>query len=91
MAQNFKISIHRTFDNLHIRLMGDFDGSSACELLNVLKENMDNTARVSINTGNLKKLHPFGLQVFNANFSKIKRYQTCVEFIGKNASQITSP
>ena len=91
MAHNFKISIHRTIDNLYIRLMGDFDGNSALELLNVLKENFDNTARVSINTGNLKKIHLFGLHVFNQNFSKIKNHQACVEFIGENASQITSP
>jgi len=38
MAHNFKINIHRTIDNLSIRLMGDFDGSLAFELLNPLKK-----------------------------------------------------
>ena len=90
MANNFKILRHRTDGNLHLNLAGDFDGSSAYELLNMLKENLENTARVSINTSNLKKIHPFGLQIFKQNFSKIKHYQTCVEFIGKNAGQITS-
>ena len=89
MANNFKILRHRTDDNLQLSLAGDFDGSSAFELLNMLKENLNNTARVSINTSNLKKIHPFGLQVFNQNFSKIKHHQTWVEFIGKNADQIT--
>ena len=37
MASNFKIFIHRNDDNLHLRLMGDFDGSSAFELINALK------------------------------------------------------
>jgi hypothetical protein len=90
MAHNFKILRHRTNGNLYLDLAGDFDGSSALELLNILKENLKHTARVSINTCNLKKIHPFGLQVFNQNFSKIKHRQTCIEFIGKNASQITS-
>jgi anti-anti-sigma regulatory factor len=90
MAHNFKILRHRTNGNLYLNLIGDFDGNSALELFNVLEENMDNTERVSINTSNLKKLHPFGLQLFNANFSKIKHHQTCVEFIGEKADQITS-
>ena len=75
MAHNFKILRHRTNGNLYLDLIGDFDGNSALELLNVLKENLDNTARVSINTGNLKKIHLFGLHVFNQNFSKIKNHQ----------------
>jgi hypothetical protein len=37
VAQNFKMSMHRKIDNLSIRLMGDYDGSSAFELLNALK------------------------------------------------------
>jgi hypothetical protein len=90
MAHNFKILSHRTDGNLHLDLAGDFDGNSALELLNVLKEKLDSTARVSIHTGNLRKLHPFGLQVFNANFSKIKHHRTCIEFIGDKADQITS-
>jgi hypothetical protein len=39
MATNFKISSHRTESKLHLNLAGDFDGSSAFELLNMLKDN----------------------------------------------------
>ena len=38
MASNFKISVHRNSDSLDLKLMGDFDGTSACELLNVMME-----------------------------------------------------
>jgi hypothetical protein len=38
MATNFKISSHRTESKLHLNLAGDFDGSSAFELLNMLKD-----------------------------------------------------
>jgi len=37
MANNFRISVHRSSENLHLKLMGNFDGISAHELLNVLK------------------------------------------------------
>ena len=38
MASNFRIFIHRNNGNLQVKLMGDFDGSSAFELINVLQE-----------------------------------------------------
>ncbi len=34
MAANFRIAIHRNDDNLHLQVIGDFDGSSAWELIN---------------------------------------------------------
>jgi hypothetical protein len=48
MANNFKILKKRTECNLYLNLAGDFDGSSAFELLNMLKENLENTAHVRI-------------------------------------------
>jgi hypothetical protein len=90
MAHNFSIFKRRTDDNLYLNLVGDFDGSSAFELINMLKENLDNNTRVSINTSKVRIVHPFGLQVFDQNFSKLKFYQACVEFSGKNADQINS-
>jgi len=60
MALNFKININRTNDNLYIRLMGDFDGSSAWELINAISENLNNSKFIQIDTGKLKKVYPFG-------------------------------
>ena len=84
MAQNFKISIHRTIDNLYIRLMGDFDGSSAFELLNALQENLINANIILIDTYNLKKVYPFGREVFYYNFLKLKNQQIGIRFVGPN-------
>jgi hypothetical protein len=33
MASNFRIFIHRNNDKLHLRLVGDFDGTSAFEFM----------------------------------------------------------
>ena len=82
MAQNFKISTHRTIDNLYIRLVGDFDGSSAFELLNALWENVNNTKFILIDTYNLKKVHPFGREVFYYNFLKMKKQRIRIRFVG---------
>jgi len=45
-ASNFRISMHRDNDNFQITLAGDFDGTSACELLNVLKKKCNGRDRV---------------------------------------------
>jgi hypothetical protein len=85
MANNFKLSIHRTNNTLHIDLIGDFDGNSAFELLNILKDNLNGITRVIIDTGELKRIYPFGREVFNHNFSRLKNHGTDVEFMGENA------
>jgi hypothetical protein len=84
MAHNFKIFIDRTIDNLHLNLKGDFDGSSAFELLNVLEENLNSTKRILIDTNNLKKIYPFGREVFDYNLSKLMNYRIRIQFIGPN-------
>ena len=85
MAQNFKISTHRTIDNLYIRLMGDFDGSSAFELLNALRDNLNSAKFILIDTSNLKEVYPFGREVFYYNFLKIKNQRIRFRFVGPNA------
>jgi len=88
MAHNFKISIHRTIDNLYIRLIGDFDGSSAFELLNALKENLNSAKFILIDTYNLKEVYPFGREVFYYNFLRIKNQRIRIRFVGPNALQL---
>jgi anti-anti-sigma regulatory factor len=90
MANNFKIAMHRNGCNLQLSLAGDFDGSSAFELYNVLKENLDSAGHVFINIENLKKIYPFGLKVFNHNFSKLRNHRGRIDFIGKNSDPIRS-
>jgi len=88
MAKNFKISTHRNNENLHLKLMGDFDGTSAFELLNVLKREIDRTSKVFIYTSSLRNIYPFGLNVFHNNFNVLKG--KCVEFVftGENACRL---
>jgi len=88
MAQNFKISTHRTIDNLYIRLMGDFDGNSAFELLNALWENLNGAKFILIDTYKLKEVYPFGREVFYYNFLKIKNQRKRIRFVGPNALQL---
>jgi hypothetical protein len=88
MASNFKISIHRNSDSLDLKLMGDFDGTSACELLNALKENCDGVARVFVNTSGLKDIYPFGQDTFQNSLYLLKGRPFCLVFTGENAGSI---
>ena len=90
MAHNFKIFMHQTADNLNIDLLGDFDGSSAFELINLLKDNLNGAKRIFIDTKNLKKIYPFGQEVFNWNFSKLRDHRINIQFVGSNAFQIVT-
>lgn len=89
MASNFKISLNRNNNSLHLNLMGDFDGSSAFELINTLKEHNGNCAKIFINTGGLSSLHPFGLDVFQKNCTINKSCRDLI-FIGEYATEIAS-
>ena len=82
MAHNFKMNIHRTIDNLNIHLMGDFDGSSAWELINAIKENLNNSKRIQIDTGKLNKVYPFGREVLKNNLLNEKDMRDRIKFRG---------
>ncbi len=88
MAASFRISIHRNSENLHLKLMGDFDGTSAYELLNVLKRHSTRTARIFIHTSGLRNIHPFGLHVFHNNLGALKERSLTLVFTGEHAFQL---
>ncbi|PLX54088.1 MAG: hypothetical protein C0611_01840 [Desulfobacteraceae bacterium] len=87
MATNFKIFSHQNSDNLHLKLMGDFDGSSAYELIHTLEKYHDNTGRVFIHTCALSSVHPFGLNIFQKNNS-IKKLSQSLTFTGEYGATI---
>lgn len=88
MPSNFRIFAHKNSDNLHLKLTGDFDGSSALQLINHLKERGRGVSRVFIHTNCLKDIHPFGQQVFQRNLSTLDRQSISYVFTGENAVQL---
>ena len=90
MATNFKIAAHRNDENLHLKLRGDFDGTSAHELLDVVRKRDAHISRVFIHTSNLRDIHPFGLHVFRSNVNVLKGQSVDLVFTGENASQFES-
>ena len=72
MACNFRILLHQNSESLHLNLTGDFDDSSAHELLNTITRYSRKTNRVFIHTGGLKDVHPFGKAVVRDHLPEIE-------------------
>ena len=45
-------------------MAGDFDGSSARELINALADHSKDFDKIFVDTNDLKSIHPFGKDVF---------------------------
>ncbi|MCB2168904.1 MAG: peptidylprolyl isomerase [Deltaproteobacteria bacterium] len=71
MSANFEIDFKDSNGNLHIDLKGDFDGSSAWELINLIHEKYNGLGRVYIDTEKLGCVHPFGVSVFRRRLNPI--------------------
>ena len=89
MAQNFKIFLHKNESNVHIKLKGDFDGSSAQELCNVLEKHLNDENKVFINTSGLSEIHPFGLNIFNKMYTQKICISYNITFTGNHKKRIT--
>ncbi len=88
MASNFKILVRRNSHNLHLSLLGDFDGTSACELLNILKKKSNRAERVFIHTSGLREICPFGRDTFEKSLYRLKPQRLDLTFTGKNATKM---
>ena len=88
MASNFQILSSKTRDSLHLKLTGDFDGTSAYELINTLTEYDKHFYEIFIDTNDLKSIYPFGKEVFQKRLSVLKKHFLSITFIGRNGDLI---
>lgn len=64
MSANFRIKSYKVNEELHIELSGDFDGSSAWELVNMIMLRDNRNGRIIINVQKLGEVIPFGSALF---------------------------
>ena len=89
MASNFRIFIDKICDCVSLKLAGDFDGTSAYELIYAIKKLPEDTVKISIHTNGLKNTYPFGLDVFHKFMCSLNGQSTKIVFTGNNASQLS--
>ena len=90
MASNFQIYSYKSRDSLYLKLSGDFDGSSAHELSNMLKLYDTGFWKIFIDTNDLKTIDPFGRDVFQKKLSSFNKKFKNLIFIGGNGDKIVS-
>jgi len=88
MGANFRITSRRKGDDLHLHLTGNFDGSSAMELIYALRENEWAAEKIYIETDGISELQPFGQDVFQKNLSIAPARAKKLIFIGGSSQDI---
>ena len=88
MPGTFKVLVHHRAGNLHLKLYGDFDGSSAHQLCNLLRRHCPDAGTVFVHTGSLNRVEPFGCDVFQQSIKDLDLTSTEVVFTGEKAAEI---
>ncbi|HUU41897.1 MAG TPA: hypothetical protein VMW42_13255 [Desulfatiglandales bacterium] len=88
MEKNFRISVHKNGENLHLKLIGDFNETAAHKLLNALKMYRGRPVRIFLHTGSLNQIHPFGLNIFHSNLQILNERCITLVFTGEHASKL---
>ena len=90
MPAKFQLSSCLTKNILHLQLLGEFDGSAACELIKRIEEDGSGASKIMIDTTELKSIHPFGKTVFRNRIGPLSRRLYGVTFFGKHKHQFDS-
>ena len=84
MARNFRIcAIEKSDKALSLRLFGCFDGSSACELIDILDRCAKKTGKVAIDTNGLRTVNDFGIRVFHTRFYAVGTSRKKITVVGR--------
>lgn len=84
MAKNFRVcETKNSNDYVALQLFGDFDASSACELINILNESVKTSKKVAIDTDGLSTVNAFGLDVFIPRMSWLNSTWSDIEVVGR--------
>ncbi len=91
MAGNFNIYVTKAGDHMRHKLNGDFDGSSASELLNLLNNgDLSSTSKILVDTDFLRNIHPFGLDVWRNHLPTAKARELPLTFSRKMSTRFAS-
>jgi len=88
MASNFRITTLCRRKSIEFRLQGDFDGTSACELLNAMEDKCGRAGRVVVDTSRLRRVYSFGRETFCNRLYLLKHLPISLTFTGDRANQI---
>jgi len=88
MASNFKLFLHENKDSIHMKMCGDFDGTSAYELITAIQQYAHKSNQVFIHTEDLGNIYSFGKGVFHNNLRALKKQSNTLIFVGKHKDSL---
>ncbi len=88
MAENFQIATEKINNQAFIIISGDFDGSSAFELINLINNTCPECRKIIINTSNLNTVHPFGRKILKSKGHLLKNSNKQIIFTGGHAKEL---
>lgn len=88
MASNFGITLEKNSGGFGLKLAGDFDGTSAYELIYAIKKLPGDTLKIYICTNGLKTINPFGLDIFHKFMKSLNGQSAQIVFTGNHVSQL---
>ena len=84
MALNFRVCVKETSNqSVALQLYGDFDASSACELINVLDKSVKKSSKVAIDTDRLGTINAFGLDIFLLRMPRLNNTRADIQVTGR--------
>jgi anti-anti-sigma regulatory factor len=73
-----------------LKLIGEFDGSSACELMNLLSNSdLSSASKILVDTDSLNHIHPFGVDVLQHLLSAATARNFPLIFTGKMSTRFS--
>jgi anti-anti-sigma regulatory factor len=88
MASNFGITVDKNSDGFGLKLAGDFDATSAYELMYAIKKLPYDTATLYIYTNGLKAISPFGLDIFHKFMRSLNGQSAKIVSTGNHSSEL---
>ncbi len=77
MASNFKILAQEKNSDLHMKLIGDFDGSSAHQLIDTVRKRGNRSPSIFVTTDNISHIYPFNCDAFYAKLAELHGTLAC--------------
>jgi anti-anti-sigma regulatory factor len=71
-----------------MKICGDFDGTSAHELITAIKTYAPKSNKVFIHTEDLNNIYSFGRGVFHNNLGALKKQSNKIVFVGRHKDSL---
>ena len=89
MAANFKMHVVGKGAKLRISLIGDFDGTSAHQVIGAVHKHSKRTRAICIDTSKLRKVYPFGRDILQSDLAVLKNsHSGNLMFSGCHAAEL---